>query len=153
MLVKLKRFEPSEFALYHPGGALGMRLLLTCEDLVKKSGLNPMVKPDIGFKELLIEMTREPAGGISVVDDDGKIIGIVTDGDIRRTIQKRDDFISLKAKDIMTREPKVVLYSASIMEALDIMENRDRKVLVIPVVDSDGLPIGILRLHDIVQLG
>lgn len=153
VLLQLRGFTEERFALYHPGGSLGARLLTTCEDLMIGGEENPVVTRATAMKDVLIEMTGKPLGGVSVVDDEGRICGVITDGDLRRALNAGRPVLDLRAEDLMTPAPMVILRSARATEALDLMENRERKVLVLPVVDAEGRPVGMLRLHDLIAAG
>jgi arabinose-5-phosphate isomerase len=153
VLVKMHNFTEENFALYHPAGSLGARLLLTCEDLMSCKGNPPSVTRKTSMSDVLIAMTHEPMGGIPVVDEEMQVIGIITDGDLRRALHKKLPVLELFAEDLMTLDPKVVLKSTKALEALQIMEEREKKILVLPVVDVDGRPAGMLRLHDLIEAG
>lgn len=153
VLLELRGFTEENFALFHPGGSLGARLLSTCEDLMTGGENNPVATEKTTMKDVLIEMTGKPLGGVSIVDESGRITGIVTDGDLRRALNAGQPVMDLCAADLMTHAPMVILRSAMATEALDMMENRQRKILVLPVVDAEGRPVGMLRLHDLIAAG
>lgn len=153
VLIRLRGFTEERFALYHPGGSLGARLLLTCADLMIDLTGTPVVPRDCPMKHVLVEMTGKPTGGACVVDGQGRIAGIVTDGDLRRALHRGLPVLDLTAADLMTKAPKTIERTAKAREALDVMENRDRKVMVLPVVDEEGRPVGMLRLHDLIGAG
>ncbi len=152
-LLKLRGFTRENFALFHPGGSLGAKLLLKCEDLMIQGEENPVVDENMSMREVLVIMTSKPTGGASIIGEDGKITGIITDGDIRRALRKELPVLDLVARDVMTKNPKIILQSAKASEALELMENRQSKILVLPVVDFEKKPVGILRIHDLVQAG
>ncbi|MFM8456334.1 MAG: CBS domain-containing protein, partial [Ignavibacteria bacterium] len=139
-----------DFAKSHPAGQLGRNLLLTVDSvMVKGSDYLPFVKPDNSLKDLLIIMSAKKLGCAIVSEDSQKISGFVTDGDIRRCLSGMDQLSSILVKDIMTINPIMIHASASLGEALSLMEDRENKIGVLPVINEDGACIGIVRLHDI----
>ena len=147
-LMEMRDFKPEDFAVYHPGGALGKKLLLRVKDMLEHS-LKPMVTPEASIKKVIFEISEKRLGVTAVVEND-KVIGIITDGDIRRMLNERDTFVDLTAIDIMTKNPKVTSSDAMVVEALNIMENFSITQLV--VVDN-GVYKGVLHLHDILKEG
>jgi arabinose-5-phosphate isomerase len=141
-----------DFAANHPAGRLGKRLTLRVGDLMHES---PNVSPDAGWLDVVKAMSKNSLGAVNVLDDNGKLIGIVTDGDLRRTIEKTEAarLTELSAKFMMTSSPITATSEMLAFDALQLMENRPSQISVLPVVDSDGVCIGILRLHDIVRSG
>ncbi len=147
-LMEMRDFKPEDFAVYHPGGALGKKLLLKVKDMLEHS-LKPMVSPDAPIKKVIFEISEKRLGVTAVVENE-KVVGIITDGDIRRMLNDRDSFAELTAKDIMTKQPKVVQSSAMATDALNILE--DFSITQLVVID-DGEYKGILHLHDILKEG
>lgn len=147
-LMEIRDFQPQDFAVYHPGGALGKKLLLKVKDMLENS-LKPMVNPDAAIKKVIFEISEKRLGVTAVIEND-KVIGIITDGDIRRMLNDRDTFTDLTARDIMTKNPKITTSSAMVVEALNIME--DFSITQLVVVDS-GEYKGVLHLHDILKEG
>ncbi|KAB1067061.1 KpsF/GutQ family sugar-phosphate isomerase [Tamlana haliotis] len=147
-LLELRGFTSNDFAKYHPGGALGKKLYLTVHDI---SSVNekPQVGPDTSIKEVIIEITEKMLGVTAVVENQ-KIIGIITDGDLRRMLSKVDDFSSLRAKDIMGANPKTIASKAMAIEALEVMESNEISQLL---VEEDGNYAGIVHLHDLIKEG
>ncbi|WP_269542297.1 KpsF/GutQ family sugar-phosphate isomerase [Cerasicoccus fimbriatus] len=146
-LMKARQFQPDDFALRHPGGVLGVRLLLKVRDLMHTGRELPTIAPNAGFREVIAESTRPNLGAACVVDDNGILLGIVTDGDVRRSLLK-ESFLEFRADEIMTRDPVAIQVDASINDALEIMEAR--KIYVLPVVDGpERKLLGLLRMHDI----
>ena len=96
-------------------------------------------------------MTRYPLGAACVADESGRLLGLITDGDVRRALQQHEDIRDLRAQDVMTRHPITIAPAASLREAADQMENRPSQLSVLPVVDEDGQALGLLRIHDIYQ--
>lgn len=147
-LMEIRGFKPEDFAKYHPGGALGKKLLLRVQDMLEHT-LKPMVSPDSSIKKVIFEISEKRLGVTAVVDQE-KVIGIITDGDIRRMLNERDSFADLTAKDIMTKNPKLIQSTAMVVDALNILE--DFSITQLVVVDNDKYK-GVLHLHDILKEG
>lgn len=147
-LLELRGFSSNDFAKYHPGGALGKKLYLRVQDI---SSINekPKVNPNQTIREVIVEITEKMLGVTAVVEDE-KIIGIITDGDLRRMLTKVDDFSKLTAKDIMGANPKRVDSSAMAVDALEIMEANDISQLL---VENNGKYEGVVHLHDLIKEG
>ncbi|QQL45615.1 KpsF/GutQ family sugar-phosphate isomerase [Sulfuriroseicoccus oceanibius] len=149
-LMKDVGFSESDFALYHPAGSLGRRLLLTAEDVMHRGESFSVVTPETSFRELVSEMTRTNLGAVCVENGDGTLAGVITDGDVRRTIMREDPF-QLVARDIMTENPVTIRPQAKLAEVLAEMEMPKRRIYVIPVVDDEQRIAGLVRMHDIVR--
>lgn len=147
-LMEIRNFTAEDFAVYHPGGALGKKLLLRVKDMLENS-LKPMVDPDAPIKKVIFEISEKRLGVTAVVDNN-KVIGIITDGDIRRMLNERDSFADLTAKDIMTKNPKTTHSEAMVIDAFHMMENF--KITQLIVVDDSKFR-GVLHLHDILKEG
>jgi arabinose-5-phosphate isomerase len=147
-LMSLRDFGRDDFAKYHPGGALGKKLLLQVKDMIENS-LRPSVTPDTPIKKVIFEISEKRLGATAVIQD-GKVIGIVTDGDIRRMLNHNDTFTHLTAKDIMTKTPKLIQSNSMVVQALNILE--DFSITQLVVVDNDEYK-GIIHLHDILKEG
>ena len=147
-LMQLRNFTSEDFAKYHPGGALGKKLLLRVKDMLEHS-LKPMVTPDAPIKKVIFEISEKRLGVTAVVEDE-KVIGIITDGDIRRMLNERDSFTDLTAKDIMTKNPKMIQSTTMVVDALNILE--DFSITQLIVVDDSEYK-GVLHLHDILKEG
>jgi arabinose-5-phosphate isomerase len=147
-LMQLHNFKAEDFAKYHPGGALGKKLLLRVKDMLKHT-LKPMVFPDTPIKKVIFEISEKRLGVTAVIEHD-KVIGIITDGDIRRMLNERDSFAELTAKDIMTKNPKLIQSNDMVVDALNILE--DFSITQLVVVDHDEYK-GVLHLHDILKEG
>lgn len=147
-LMELRQFKSEDFALYHPGGALGKKLLLRVADMLDTTH-TPQVTPDASIKKVIMEISEKRLGVTAVIDNN-KVIGIITDGDIRRMLNANDTFTHLTAKDIMTKNPKNISSDMLVSEALSVLENNSITQLV--VVDKDSY-MGILHLHDILKEG
>jgi arabinose-5-phosphate isomerase len=154
-LMSVKRLTPEDFALNHPGGRLGKRLTLKVSDLMHGGEENPTIASGAPLLEVVQAISRGGLGGVNVLDDDGRLAGVVTDGDVRRTLQrmKLEDLAGLTAAGVMTTEPVVVAPDMLAHAALQLMEDRPFQIAVLPVVDQDGRSVGLLRLHDIVRSG
>lgn len=147
-LMHLRNFTSADFAKYHPGGALGKRLLLRVKDMLENS-LKPTVTPDAPIKKVIFEISEKRLGVTAVVENE-KVIGIVTDGDLRRMLNENDTFTHLTAKDIMTKKPKMIQSNTMVVDALNILE--DFSITQLIVVEDDQY-IGVLHLHDILKEG
>ncbi|MBL8020441.1 MAG: KpsF/GutQ family sugar-phosphate isomerase [Leptospirales bacterium] len=152
-LCELRGFKQENFALLHPAGQLGKRLLLKVEDLLITDRGQPIVREDATISELLEVESKPNLGGVMVVDQQGKLIGLVTDGDIRRGLTRFKDFLEHRTVEIMTKNPTRITAGASAFAALELMENRPSPVSVLPVVDAENKPVGLLRLHDLLRSG
>lgn len=150
-LLKARKFGPSDFALFHPSGSLGRRLLMTAKDVVNTSNKNPMVSPGTTIQEALFLMTAQGLGATSVVDETNTLLGILTDGDIRRALTASQDILSSTVFDLYNPSPVVVEEHALAAEALKVME--EKKVNVLPVVNEFNKPIGMVHIQDLVNLG
>jgi len=151
VLLQMREFTEEDFAVLHPGGSLGKRLSLSIKEIMHKGDSIPVVNEDASIKDVIFEISSKRLGTTTVVDKNGCLAGVVTDGDLRRLLEKTMDIKSLKAKDIMTRNPKVMKdhYLASF--ALQTMENF--KITTLIIIDDLSKPAGIIHLHDLVNLG
>jgi arabinose-5-phosphate isomerase len=147
-LMKIRDFKPEDFAIYHPGGALGKKLLLRVNDMLEHT-LKPMVTTDAPIKKVIFEISEKRLGVTAVVENE-EVVGIITDGDIRRMLNDRDTFADLTAKDIMTKNPKVIQSSDMVIDAFNILEDNAITQLV---VVNNGIYQGVLHLHDILKEG
>ena len=153
-LMDEKKFTSQNYALFHPGGALGRKLLLTVGDVMHKDEENPLVKLGATAKDALFEMTAKGLGAVSVVDDSGKFVGIVTDGIIRRALEKDKNFIDEPVENIMFRDALIIDANKLAAEALSVMDkHKPRPVTVLPVVDGDKNVVGIIHLTDLLRQG
>ena len=147
-LLELRGFSSKDFAKYHPGGALGKRLYLRVNDLSSQN-LKPKVGLESTLKEVIVEITEKMLGVTAVTDND-KIVGIVTDGDLRRMLSKSDDISGLKAKDIMSTNPRTITEDAMAVDAKEVMEEFGISQLL---VERDGEYAGVVHLHDLIKEG
>ncbi|MBJ7880549.1 KpsF/GutQ family sugar-phosphate isomerase [Gelidibacter salicanalis] len=147
-LLELRGFSSSDFAKYHPGGALGKRLYMRVSDL---SSMNqkPQVRLDTNIKQVIVEISEKMLGVTAVVEDD-KIVGIITDGDLRRMLTNNDEFIHLTAKDIMSSNPKRMDKNAMAVDAMEVMESNGISQLL---VENEGKYDGVVHIHDLVKEG
>ena len=147
-LMEMRNFTSEDFAKYHPGGALGKKLLLCVQDMLENS-LKPMVPADASIKKVIFEISEKRLGVTAVIENE-KVIGIITDGDIRRMLNENDSFSHLTAKDIMTKNPKTIQSTTMVADALNILE--DFAITQLIVIDN-GHYRGVLHLHDILKEG
>lgn len=147
-LLHIRGFSSKDFAKYHPGGALGKKLYLRVGDITAVN-LKPQVSPETDIRDVIIEITEKMLG-VTAVTQDGKIVGIITDGDLRRMLTKSDHFMNLKAKDIMATSPKTISNNAMAVEAMDIMENSGISQLL---AEKNGKYCGVIHLHDLIKEG
>lgn len=148
-LLELKGFTSKDFAKYHPGGALGKRLYLRVSDLIKNNEL-PQVEQDTTIANVIIEMSEKRLGVTAVINK-GKILGIITDGDIRRMLSKSTQIDNFVAKDIMSKNPRTIHKDAMAIEALDTLENNS--ITQILAVDDANNYAGVVHLHDLIKEG
>jgi arabinose-5-phosphate isomerase len=148
-LLSLKGFSEKDFARYHPGGNLGKRMYLRVQDLIK---LNEVPKVNLGstIREIIVEISGKRLGATAVLDEQEKIVGIITDGDIRRMLQLHSDVDPLRAKDIYSPNPKSIEETELAVQALELMREKDITQLLVTRL---GKYIGMLHLHDLVREG
>ncbi|MFZ1082206.1 MAG: KpsF/GutQ family sugar-phosphate isomerase [Candidatus Kryptoniota bacterium] len=150
-LLDRKNFTEEEFAMFHPGGNIGKRLFLKVEELMVKGKDMPKVLNTAALRETILVMTSGRLGAACVVNSSGELTGIITDGDLRRLLQKNVDFSQVIADDVMTKNPKVIRQNSLAVAAIEEMENFNITQLI--VVDNAHHPIGMLHLHDLVKAG
>ncbi len=150
-LLKIKGFTPDDFAALHPAGNLGKKLTLKVEEIMIKGDEIPKVKLNTPFRETVLEITQKRLGVTTVVDDNNILQGIITDGDLRRLLQKSDDLRYYTAEQMMTKNPKTIAKENLASNAISVMEKYNITTLV--VVNEKKEPIGIVHLHDLVKLG
>ena len=154
VLLSKRKFTPEDFALFHPGGSLGRKLLLTVENVMHSGEDNPIVSAETNVKEALFVMTSKGLGATAVVDQSGCLLGILTDGDIRRGLETGHQFLEESVVNIMTKTPKTITADKLAAAALSIMEkNKPRPITVLPVVDKNNFVIGIVHLTDLLRQG
>ena len=148
-LLHMRDFSKEDFARFHPGGVLGKQLYLKVEDLYKQNEL-PMVRSNASVAEVIMEITSKRLGATAVVDEDDELLGIITDGDIRRMLKNHTDLSEIKAGDIMTYDPKTIEEDEFAINALELMRNNNISQLV--VVEGKQV-VGFLHLHDLIKEG
>ena len=148
-LLDARGFKPEDFARSHPGGSLGRKLLTHVSDVMRQGNEVPRVGPDTGFSDLMREMSSKGLGASSVVDADGRVLGVFTDGDLRRLIEKGADLRGLKASDVMHAQPRTISAEALAVEAAEMMELH--RITSILVVDEAGLLCGAINTHDLMR--
>ena len=148
-LLECRGFNASDFAKYHPGGTLGKQLYLRVSDLSKQNDV-PRVHPDDDIRKTIIEISSKRLGAAAVIEND-KLLGIVTDGDLRRMLQKNDSIEHLKAKDIMSQHPKTINEDELAVNALQIM--RANNITQLLVFDNNNMYKGVVHLHDLLKEG
>ncbi|HVY73177.1 MAG TPA: KpsF/GutQ family sugar-phosphate isomerase [Puia sp.] len=148
-LMEIKGFGPDDFARFHPGGTLGKKLYLRVSDLYIHNA-KPKVGPGASLKEVIMEMTSKRLGATAVITDESKVLGIITDGDLRRMLEKDVNTASVKARDIMTTTPVTISGSALAVEALELLRAKD--ISQVLVLDGDQYA-GFLHIHDLVKEG
>jgi arabinose-5-phosphate isomerase len=148
-LMQLKGFQSADFAKYHPGGALGKKLYLTVGDLYADNE-KPMVLTNASFKEVIVEISKKRLGATAVVDNENKLIGIITDGDIRRALEKYEDIKSITALDMVNKNAKTITENKMAVDALAEMKKNDINQLL---VVKENQYLGIIHLHEIIKEG
>ncbi|MDF1517400.1 MAG: KpsF/GutQ family sugar-phosphate isomerase [Lutibacter sp.] len=147
-LLHLNNFSSKDFAKYHPGGALGKKLYLRVSDLIGKHEM-PQVAPSTPIKDVIIEISKKRLGTTAVIENN-KIIGIITDGDLRRMLSNSPDIGKLVAKDIMSKNPKTIQVDAMAIEAMETMENNKISQIL---VEDNSIYVGVVHLHDLLKEG
>jgi arabinose-5-phosphate isomerase len=149
-LLEKRGFTKEDFAAVHPGGMLGRKLLLKVEDIMVKGKEIPVVQPNTDLKDLIYEISSKRLG-CTIVKNSREILGIITDGDIRRLLEKGSKFDSLKAKDIMNKNPKIITRDTLAKNALEVMEKN--KITQLIICDSKKMLAGMIHIHSLVELG
>ena len=150
-LLETRGFTAEDFARSHPGGSLGKRLLLRVGDLMHEGERLPIVPLGSSLRDALLEITRQGLGFTCVVDERNLLIGVYTDGDLRRTLDQHHDLSSLKVDDVMTRPGKRTTPDVLAAEAVRLME--DNRITALAVVNAEGQPVGALHMHDLLRSG
>ena len=147
-LLKMRGFTAEDFAKFHPGGALGKRLYLTVGDVCIKNGV-PQVKPNDIMTQAIIEISEKMLGAAAVIEN-GNLVGIVTDGDLRRMLMKHPNIEAVQVNEIMTKNPTTIDKTAHVADALNIMQSKE--ISVLPVMEH-GKYVGMIHIHDIIKEG
>jgi|TARA_B110000967_G_scaffold192240_1_gene218695 arabinose-5-phosphate isomerase len=150
-LLESRGFSAEDFAFSHPGGALGRKLLLRVADIMHKEVEVPRVTPDQPLHDALLEMTQKGFGMTTIVADDNRLLGVFTDGDLRRVIDQKIDITNALMADVMSSNPRTISREILVAEALTIMESAAITALIIQ--DEDHRPVGVLHMHDILRAG
>jgi arabinose-5-phosphate isomerase len=148
-LMRARNFSVEDFERYHPGGHLGRSLRLTVREVMHGRDEVAWAHPEDSLKQVVIAMTHFPHGAACIVDSARHLVGLITDGDVRRALQAHDDIRGLDASAVMTANPATIDPDARLQDALRMMEDRPSQISVLPVVDRAGTCLGLLRLHDI----
>ena len=148
-LIKLRGFTSQDFAKLHPGGILGKRLIMKVSDLYKYNEV-PAVTADAPMQQVILEISGKCLGVTAVVEGD-RVIGAITDGDLRRMLQKNPDYVNLKAADVMTVNPKFIQEDTLAVDALELM--KEKNITNLFVVDHEGRYRGVIHIHDIIKEG
>jgi arabinose-5-phosphate isomerase len=156
-LMRAKGLTEDEFASNHPAGQLGKRLTLRVADLMHSGSQNPTIPTDSSWMDIVSAITHFGLGAVNVVDKEGRLAGIITDGDLRRSLQRISSaelaFANISCDELMTRNPVVTNPEMLAFDALRLMEDRPSQINVLPVIDGERLCVGLIRLHDIVRSG
>ena len=144
-------FKDADFGKFHPAGSLGKKLILKVKDIMASGSNNATVGLDAMLKDAVVELSKKGLGIVSVVNDENELKGVITDGDLRRQLEKGADIYSLTVKDVMSIHPSSINYESLAVEALVIMKNRN--ISSMPVLSDDGKVIGVIRLHHIIGIG
>lgn len=151
IVMKQKKFKKEDFALRHPGGFIGKQLLLKVKDIMHAGNENPLVEQNITLKNAILVMTSKGLGCVNVVDKQGKLVGMITDGDLRRIMQQNANPLAVKVKNVMTTDPKSITTQTSGIDTLELMEKY--AITMLPVVDAVGKPIALVHMHDLIKAG
>ena len=152
-VMKLRNVTLEDFSRLHPLGQIGRSVTVRVEDVMHSGNDIPTVTLGTSFRDALIEITRKGLGCVCIIDPSYYLHGIITDGDVRRILQKTEDMRGLSVDSLMTKNPIVIGRQAFLHEALAIMENRESEISVLPIVNSKGILEGVISLHDIVRSG
>jgi arabinose-5-phosphate isomerase len=152
-LMGMKNFKKEDFAILHPGGSLGKRLLLKVEDLMHTGKALPMVSGETLMKEAIFEITSKRLGVTGVCNTEGQLVGVITDGDLRRALEKFSDLFNREASEVMTKNPKWIEKDALAAKAVQRMEEYSITSLFVFNKAGDKVPVGIIHLHDLLKAG
>ncbi|MDD4310379.1 MAG: KpsF/GutQ family sugar-phosphate isomerase [Candidatus Cloacimonetes bacterium] len=151
-LLRYKNFQLQDFARFHPGGTIGKRLLLRVKDLMHQGEDLPLVDCDAPMAQVIMEMTTKKLGCAAIVNCDGTLAGMITDGDLRRQLQtKGDNLLTFTAMDCMTANPKYLQPEELAVNALNVMEKHN--ITMLPVLNDTQIPVGMLHMHDLIKAG
>lgn len=150
-LITRRKFKKEDFAFFHPGGSLGKKLLLTVDDVMRKGSHFPKVKESTAVKNVLLAITRARCGSACVVDSKGKLVGIFTDGDLRRHIESDAEVLNRTVNQVMTKKPTCISKDRLALEALETLQ--ERRIDELPVVDDKDKLIGLVDVQDLLKVG
>lgn len=150
-LLAMRNFTPEDFAFYHPGGTLGKRLLLKVSELMVSGAQVPRVAEDVPVRDAILEISSKRLGATCIVDASGRLVGIITDGDLRRILEKTTDLTGYTARALMTKNPKTI--GPDLLAAVALQEMEAHSITQLVVVDAGHRPIGVVHLHDLVKAG
>jgi arabinose-5-phosphate isomerase len=153
ILMKMKDVNKEKFANFHPGGRIGKRLLLRVSDVMLKGKNNSVIDISATIKDMLIEITSKQSGAVSVVDNHNKLIGLITDFDIRQVLNSGDEFMSTDINELMNKDPLCVNENDKAFSAFQLMQGTKKNHIVLPVINDKRIAVGMLRLIDIVKAG
>jgi arabinose-5-phosphate isomerase len=151
-VMKIKEFTRQDFALYHPAGRIGKRLLYKVDDIMKTGDENPVVKPEDSFDEVISSISKGLLNAVTVIDDQQRIKGLITGYDLRASFQSNDDLKALKAKNIMFTQPTTIAIGTYAIEAYELMKSSPKPLNVLPVLDGEKA-VGMITLQDMVRCG
>ncbi len=152
-LAEARAFTLEDFGLRHPAGQIGRNLRTRVREVMHAAAAVAWARPADPLKQVVILMTAHPLGAACVVDEEGRLVGLITDGDLRRALQAHDDIRPLRAADVMTCTPVSIGPEALLLDALRLMENRPSQISVLPVTEPGGRCLGLIRIHDLYQPG
>ena len=151
VLAQQRGFTEQQFAIFHPGGNLGRKMLTTVQTLMHTGTNIPTAQPDTRLREAIVAISEKRLGSLLLVDNQFKLTGILTDGDVRRIFEKVDNPLEMKVSQLMTKSPRTILSAALAAEALRMMQQDE--ISVLPVTDDDNKVIGIIHIHDLIKAG
>lgn len=152
-VMKVRNTTLEDFSRLHPLGLIGKSITIKVSDIMHKGNSIPLISPESKFKDAIIEISNKNLGCVCVHTPQSELLGIITDGDVRRVFQKTENISDILVKDVMTKNPIRILAESYLQEAIALMENRDSEISVLPVVSDDNKIMGVIRLHDIVRSG
>ena len=148
---EMKNFQKNNFALFHPAGSLGKKLLIRVNDIMFKDAKNAVINCGATLQSAIVEMCKKELSLVNVVDEENRLVGIMTDGDLRRLLQKGVDIYGLNVDDVMTKSPKYIRENFMAVEALKIMN--EKNITAMPVINSDDKVVGTIRIQEILNEG
>jgi arabinose-5-phosphate isomerase len=152
-LMKLRNFQPTDYAMFHPGGQLGKRLLLNVGDLMRTGEANAVIRLSHTIQFMLCEMTSKRAGAVSVLDEEDRLLGLITDFDIRRVLEGGQNLFALTIGAVMNPKPSWVYQDEKAVKVLQFMEKREKPISVLPVLNRQEKVVGMIHIHDLISRG